>query len=139
MLTTWNQPSTIQRSLLALLHPRGQARLFGAALAAAVVLGWLSITRLSVPLWSAAILGVALLAVPALRKWHRDRQSLGSPAMVLSILLVTQSLHTVEHIAQWLQYHVLDWPLTASSGIISPLNAEIVHFTWNVSVLLVVV
>jgi hypothetical protein len=37
------------------------------------------------------------------------------------------------------QYHLLHWPLKAASGLISPLNAEIVHFGWNVAVLLVVV
>jgi hypothetical protein len=82
---------------------------------------------------------IGLLVYPALRKWQLDRQHLGTPAMVLSMLLVTQSLHTVEHVAQWVQYHVLDWPLKAASGIISPLNAEIVHFGWNLAVLLVVV
>jgi hypothetical protein len=59
--------------------------------------------------------------------------------MVLSILLVTQSLHTIEHVAQWVQYHILGWPLKAASGLISPLNAEIVDFSWNLAVLLVVV
>jgi hypothetical protein len=59
--------------------------------------------------------------------------------MVLSILLVTQSLHTVEHLAQWIQYYLLAWPLKASSGLISPLNAEIVHFSWNMAVLVVVI
>ena len=38
-----------------------------------------------------------------------------------------------------MQYHVLGWPLKASSGLISPLNAEIIHFSWNMAVLLVVI
>jgi putative solute:sodium symporter small subunit len=33
----------------------------------------------------------------------------------------------VEHLAQWAQYHLLGWPLKAASGLISPLNAEIVR------------
>jgi hypothetical protein len=61
------------------------------------------------------------------------------PLALLVVLLVAQSLHTVEHIAQWVQYHLLGWPLKASSGIISPLNAEVVHFVWNMGVLIVVV
>jgi hypothetical protein len=126
-------------SLRSLLHPRGQTYLFAGAAAIGLLAAWLGMTRLNVPLWSAAVGMVVLLSYPAMRKWHADRQQLGTPAMVLSILLVTQSLHTVEHVAQWIQYHVLGWPLKASSGLISPLNAEIVHFGWNISVLLVVI
>jgi hypothetical protein len=82
------------------LHPRGQARLFAAALVAGVLAAWLSVTQLSLPLWGAAVSVIGLLIYPAARKWHADRQQLGTPAMVLSILLVTQSLHSVEHVAQ---------------------------------------
>jgi hypothetical protein len=112
--------------------------LFGAMLVASVLVGWLSMTRLSMPLWSAAVIGVALLAAPALLKWRRDREHLGTPIMVLSVLLATQSLHRIEHVAQAIQYHVLDWSLKMSSGIIAPLNAEIVHFSWNMAVLLAI-
>jgi hypothetical protein len=126
-------------SLGTLLHPRGLQRPFAAALAGGLLVGWLAVSRLSLPLWAAALVVVVLLLLPAARKWHADRRALGTPAMVLGILLVTQSLHTVEHLTQWVQYHLLGWSLKASSGIISPLNAEIVHFSWNVGVLLVVV
>jgi hypothetical protein len=106
--------------------------------AAGILLGWLTVTRLSMPLWSAAVFALALLSYPAVRKWRRDRQVLGTPAMILSILLATQGFHTIEHLAQWVQYHILGWPLKASSGLISPLNAEIVHFIWNWAVALTV-
>lgn len=138
MLTLWNRRSTGNPSIL-LLHPRGQARLFSTMLFAGLLLGWLSMTRLSVPLWSAAVAGLALLATPAILKWSKDREHWGTPTMVLSVLLATQTLHTVEHLAQAIQYHLLGWPLKASSGIISPLNAEIVHFTWNSAVLLTII
>jgi hypothetical protein len=134
-----SHPPVAGGSLLSLLHPRGQARLFAGALAVGLPAAWLSVTQLSLPLWGAAASVVALLAYPAVRKWRLDRQRLGTPAMALSILLVTQSLHTVEHLAQWAQYYLLGWPLKASSGLISPLNAELVHFSWNVAVLLVVI
>jgi hypothetical protein len=45
----------------------------------------------------------------------------------------------VEHFIQWTQYHVLYWQMVHSSGLISPANAEWVHFAWNWSVLIVVV
>jgi hypothetical protein len=139
MNTPWNLRRAGQGSLLSLFHPRGQLHLFAGALAAGLLIGWLCVTRLSAPLWAAAVLVLGLLIYPAARKWRADRQRLGTPVMVLSMLLATQGLHTVEHVAQWLQYHVLGWPLKAASGLISPLNAEIVHFSWNVTVLLVVI
>jgi hypothetical protein len=37
------------------------------------------------------------------------------------------------------QYQVLGWPLKVSSGQISQLNAELIHFSWNLAVPLVVV
>ncbi|HWQ15896.1 MAG TPA: hypothetical protein VNL77_24060 [Roseiflexaceae bacterium] len=137
-MVTYTNRSSTQRSLLVLLHPRGQGRLFAALLAAGLAAGWVSVTRLSLPLWGAAALLVALLSYPALRKWRADLRELGTPATVLGVLLVTQALHTAEHVAQWVQYHLLGWPLKAASGIISPLNAEVVHFSWNVAVLLAV-
>ena len=42
-------------SLLALLHPRGQAHLFAGALAAGWLAGWLGMTQLRLPLWVAAV------------------------------------------------------------------------------------
>jgi hypothetical protein len=134
-----NHPPIAGGSLLSLLHPRGQTRLFAGVLAAGLPAAWLSVTQLSLPLWGAAVSVVGLLVYPAMRKWRQDQRRLGTPAMVLSILLVTQSLHTVEHLAQWVQHYLLAWPLKASSGLISPLNAEIVHFSWNLAVLLVVI
>jgi hypothetical protein len=125
-------------TLLELLHPRGQLRLLVALFSVGLALAWLGTWLLDLPTWAGAVLILALLLLPALRKWRSDLQVLGTPLTVLSILLVTQSLHTVEHLAQSVQYHLLGWPLKAASGLISPLNAEVVHFTWNWAVLLVV-
>lgn len=127
-----------RRSLRDLLYPRGQLPLFAALLTLGLVLGWLFVGWYGAPLWSAALLTLALLLVPAVQKWRADRRILGWPLTVLGVLLATQAFHTVEHLAQWAQYHLLGWPLKASSGLISPLNAEIVHFTWNWAVLLTV-
>ena len=104
------QLPTARSSLLSLLHPRGQAYLFTGALAAGLLVSWLGMTQLRLPLWAAAVCVLGLLVYPAMEKWRLDRPQLGTPAMALSILLVTQSLHTVEHIAQWIQYHLLGWP-----------------------------
>lgn len=132
-------PELARRSLLDLLHPRGQLPLLLTLLFAGLALGWLFISWYGAPLWSAVVLTLALLLMPVTQKWRADRRELGWPLTVLGVLLATQGFHTVEHVAQWAQYHLLGWPLKASSGLISPLNAEIVHFAWNWAVLLTVI
>lgn len=140
MITTAERDLAPARSpLWALLHPRGQAPAMGAALLAGALWGWLAVTRLGLPGWVGPALALALLTLPLALKWRADRRLLGAPATVLSILVITQGLHSVEHLAQWVQNHVLGWPPKASGGLISPLNAEIVHFTWNTAVLLAVI
>jgi hypothetical protein len=64
-------------------------------------------------------------------KWRIDGQRYGPVAMVLCILVIAQGFHSLEHLAQWIQYHILRWPSFVSSGLISTLNAETVHFIWN--------
>ena len=54
---------------------------------------------------------------------------------LLSLLVAAQGFHGIEHIVQWIQYHILRWPFFKSSGIISAANAEWVHFGWNWMVL----
>jgi hypothetical protein len=55
------------------------------------------------------------------------------------VLVVTQSAHFVEHIAQMIQIHVLGLQGAAARGIVGALNIEWVHFTWNVIVLVAAV
>jgi hypothetical protein len=139
MTSGYHPGSTESRSLRGLLHLRGQERLFAGALLVGLLLGWWSTTRLNLPLWGATVVALGLLAYPATRKWRADRRKLGTPIMVLGVLLSAQVLHTVEHLAQWTQYHLLGWPIKSAGGFISPLNSEVVHFIWNTGVLLVVV
>jgi hypothetical protein len=94
------------------------------------MLGW--------PLWAAAGLFLATLTIPGAIKWRSDLRAYGIEVTILSILLVAQGFHTIEHIVQWIQNHVLLWSLRASTGVISPANAEWVHFVWNWGVLLIV-
>jgi hypothetical protein len=125
--------------LLRLLNPREQTRLVWLSLALGVLIGWLGVHYGLWKLWMAtAVVLVALLPV-AVRKWQADRVHYGGTIMLLSILLTTQGAHSVEHIVQWLQYHLFFWTARQSSGLISPANAEWVHFIWNWSVLLVVI
>ncbi len=57
---------------------------------------------------------------------------------LLTGLLATQGFHSVEHVVQVFQFHVLQLPASASTGLISAANAEWIHFVWNWSVVVVV-
>jgi hypothetical protein len=57
----------------------------------------------------------------------------------LTMLVAAQSFHGVEHLVQWVQYHILRWPFFKASGIISAANAEWVHFGWNWIVLIIMI
>jgi hypothetical protein len=57
--------------------------------------------------------------------------------MLLSILLAAQGFHSVEHLIQWVQFHMWGWSARESTGLLSAANAEWVHFVWNWTVLVV--
>jgi hypothetical protein len=125
--------------ILALLHPRQHTLSVWLALLVGLVVGWATIRFGDWPLWAAtAIVLLALLPV-GIRKWGDDRVRYGTTIMLLSILLTSQGAHTIEHLVQWVQYHVLFWTARQSTGLLSPANAEWVHFVWNWSVFLMVV
>ncbi len=125
--------------ILALLHPRERTRLVVIVLALAILLWAGAVWLLRWPIWVASALGLALLLAPGALKWHDDRRRYGGLIMALSVLLVAQGFHSVEHTAQIIQYHILKWPPFASSGLISAANAEWVHFIWNWLVLAMVI
>jgi len=87
------------------------------------------------PIWGGTLIFLGTLSAPVGLKWWDDIRRLGAPAMVLSALLMLQGFHFVEHITQMVQYYLLDRPPGLSQGLISPLNIEWVHFTWNTIVL----
>jgi hypothetical protein len=125
--------------LLDLLNLREQKRPFALMLALGLVAAAGAMRWLALPLWAATALVLALLIPPAIVKWRADARRFGRIAMVICILVMAQGFHTLEHLAQWVQYHVLRWPSFVSGGLISTLNAEWVHFVWNWVVLLTVI
>jgi hypothetical protein len=125
--------------VLALLHPRERTRLLTGALAAGLTLWCSAVWLMRQPVWVATALALAALLPVAALKWRDDLRRYGGLVMVLSILLVTQGFHSIEHAVQEIQYHVLNWPPFASSGLISAANAEWVHFLWNWLVIAIVV
>lgn len=125
--------------ILALLHPREQTWLVLAALGLGFALGAALVRVYRQPLWVAVASGLALLLVPGVLKWRADAQRHGYTVMALGMLLAAQGFHGAEHLAQWLQYHVLNWSARVSTGLLSPANSEWVHFVWNWAVLVLVV
>lgn len=65
----------------------------------------------------------------------RVLDGLGLRDAVMASLLGTQAFHTVEHVIQGIQYHVLLRPAPQSSGIFPPADAEWVHLAFNLWVM----
>jgi hypothetical protein len=128
-----------QFPIINLLHPRQQTSFVVAAIVLGVALGWFGMRFYDWPLWVAAALFLTILFVPGVVKWEADRRRYGLTAMGVSFLLVTQGFHTIEHLVQWVQYHILNRTMQASSGVLSPANSEWVHFTWNWLVVIVII
>lgn len=123
--------------ILTVLNPREQTPLVIAGLLAGIVAGSLVMRWLDWPFWTSVAIVLLVLLIPGAFKWRADYQRYGATVMGISFMLVTQGFHTLEHVAQWIQYHILGWTLRASSGLISPANSEWVHFVWNWTVVVV--
>lgn len=132
-------PASFSIPIATLLHPREQTRSVLLAVALGLMLGSIGMQFYNWPLWVAAALFLAIVLVPGLAKWRGDLRRYGVTTMGLSFLLVTQGFHTIEHIVQWVQYHVYNMTARQSSGVLSPANSEWVHFTWNWLVVLIIV
>ena len=124
--------------LVALLNPGRLAPVVAISFAVGLAVGWSAYQFLGLPIWSiTAITLLALLPVGVV-KWRGDLRLYGPTVMLLSIILVAQGTHTIEHIVQWIQYYILNKPARQSTGLLSAANAEWVHFVWNWVVLIVV-
>lgn len=137
------QPSTAARPhlsrwpILALLNPGEHMPWLIAAILTGIVAGSLVMQWLDWPFWTAVAVMIVCLLVPSIIKWRADEQRYGAIVMGISFLLITQGFHTLEHVAQWVQFHVLSWDKRAAVGLLSPANSEWVHFVWNWIVVIV--
>jgi hypothetical protein len=122
-----------------MLNPGRYTLLFVLTLGVAAILWGTIAWQSRLPIWGATLIAVGVLALPLTAKWQDDLRRFGLAATVLGVLLLLQAFHTVEHITQVIQYYVLDRPAALSFGLISSLNAEWVHFTWNWIVVALVV
>lgn len=87
------------------------------------------------PVWGAALVGLAVAAIPWGLKWRDDAVRYGAGAATLSAMIVLQGLHSIEHVVQVVQLYLLDLPAGRALGVISSANVEWVHLTWNLLVL----
>jgi len=124
--------------LLRLLHPRRYTRAVWFSFLLALGFAYAAMTLLGWPKWAAtAVVLVTMLPVGIL-KWREDYRAYGATVTLLCVLLISQGAHTVEHLVQFVQYHLFYWTMRQSNGLLSPANAEWVHFVWNWGVLLCV-
>lgn len=128
----------VRLPLLTLLETRQHTRLVFGSLALALTAAFGVRTLADWHVWQAVALVMAIMIVPLSIKWRADAQRFGLTAAVAGAYVTVQSLHTTEHITQWIQRHVLNRPLRASNGLLSPANAEWIHFVWNWLVLLTI-
>lgn len=87
------------------------------------------------PLWA---VGVASL-VPWLPAFILDTAQIYRRYQWLAlfyVLVVTQTVHFLEHVSQMIEIHVLGLSGPNARGIISTLDVEWVHFVWNMWVLI---
>lgn len=131
---------TIERQfpVLTLLNPGRLGPAAAATFTLGLAIGWAGHAFAGLPAWTITLIVVLALLPVGLIKWREDRQRYGVTVMLLSIILVTQGVHTIEHVVQWAQYYLLFLPARQSNGLLSAANAEWVHFVWNWGVLLVV-
>ncbi len=124
--------------VLQLLHPRQYSFRVMVVFIIGVVAAAAGMALKLFPLWAGTLIVLAALFPTGLAKWRDDARLFGWVVTLLGVLLTSQGLHTIEHVIQWLQYHALYWTMRQSSGLVSPANAEWVHFVWNWWVLICV-
>lgn len=124
--------------LLELLNPGRLTLAVIISLLVGLAAGWVVYQFYGFPLWVITLIVMVALLPVGVVKWREDKRMRGTTVMLLSILLISQGTHTIEHITQWVQYYVLYLPARQSNGLLSAANAEWVHFVWNWLVLIVV-
>src|SRR5437899_10964646 len=82
------------------------------------------------PLWVTTLLAL-LPWIPLFvsgARWNYRRHHW---LVLFYVLLVTQTAHFLEHVAQMVQLHMLNLQGVAARGIFGALDIEWVHFLWN--------
>jgi hypothetical protein len=128
-----------QFPILTLLNPGRLAPAVAVSFALGLAAGWSASYLLGLPFWTITMIVLLALLPVGIVKWREDLRRYGATVMLLSIILVSQGVHTIEHITQWIEYYILFMPARQSTGLLSAANSEWVHFVWNWAVLIVVI
>ena len=121
-----------------LVNPRRHTLLVISIFVICLVVDTFGMTRFGWQLWQATALTLAVMILAMIPKWRDDLRRYGLIAMMLSVLLMAQGFHMVEHLVQWAQYYVLNYTMQNAVGLLSPANTEWVHFVWNWTVLILI-
>lgn len=132
-------PTPPRLALLTALHPRQHTGLLLATGAVALVAGGAATALWGLELWQAVAGVLLIMAAPAALTWRATAHRYGWPVAVGAAVVSVQGLHTIEHGVQWVQRHILHLSLRDANGLLSPANAEWVHFVWNWALLAAIV
>ena len=90
--------------------------------------------------WKLWLLGFLIIAawMPLVISTMRTIYQQNPWLSMLYLMVIAQAAHTIEHLAQMVEMHVLGWPAASAKGIIGFLDIEWVHLIWNSWVLLAV-
>jgi hypothetical protein len=91
------------------------------------------------PLWVTGVVAVLPWLPLFGLELNRIYRSTGLWPTLFVGLVVAQTAHVFEHIAQMIQLHLLGTPKAQARGIFGALDIEWVHFAWNGFVLIAVV
>lgn len=88
--------------------------------------------------WAIWLLGILIIVawMPYVFSIMRKLYPLSAGLAMLYVMVMFQGAHTIEHLAQMYELHILGWPGPSAKGIISFLDVEWVHLIWNTWVVL---
>lgn len=131
-LVSNDAPKRLRRApLLHLLNPHGNTLFITGAFIVSIAVARFVVSVRHWKLWQGVALLLVMMVLPLIVKVRDDIERYGGLVATAGALLVLQGLHTTEHLTQLVQRHILNWPVRASTGLLSPANTEWVHFVWN--------
>jgi hypothetical protein len=90
-----------------------------------------AVSSMAVTNAGAVVTTAGLAWVPVALALQGRLATIARARLVLGGVLIVQGMHTVEHVVQVIESYRLDYPPARSLGVVSQLNVEWVHFTWN--------
>jgi hypothetical protein len=114
-----------------LFNPGKRKLIIFSGLAFAVMLWCFLVGYGALSISKASAIGFALIILSVTPKWLDDIKVWGASIGVLGMVITLQLLHLLEHATQMIQFYRLGQPAGQSLGLISALNVEWIHFSWN--------